>query len=330
MKKLLFSFVIAGSAALAFGQQFNVGFESFTLPQVDTFYNGADMAGDFELTNMGLNTATFTNQFTVSQWGDYWNGFSVSNMRNDSTAGYLNQYSAYTAGGANGSANYGVFFPEGFITFQNPAFIDSIKITNTTYAALSMLNGDGMFAKQFGSPDNAQGTADGTNGEDFLRVWIIGIDSDSSHVDSLEFYLADYRFSDNNQDYIVDSWVNVDLSSFGSVSGLTFRFESSDMSFGYINTPIYFALDDLHFTNVLNVDEMEENTFAIYPNPVSNELEIVGLSGEITVRNLEGKELIRKKHNQQSILDLSAFRPGVYLVQITHNGQVITRKIVKQ
>ena len=35
-----------------------------------------------------------------------------------------------------------------------------------------MLNGD-AYAKKFGEPTNALGEVDGTNGEDFFRVWII-------------------------------------------------------------------------------------------------------------------------------------------------------------
>lgn len=328
MKKLLLSFVIAGSTALAYGQQFNIDFESLTLPQADTFYNGADLAGDFTISNLGMNSATFSNTYTTSQWGDYWNGFSYSNMTDVTTAGYGNQYSAYTGSGANGSEVYGVFYPSGMIVFQNPAQLDSIKITNTTYTALSMLNGDG-FSKQFGSPNNAQGTPDGTNGEDYLRLWIIGLNAAMSRVDSVEFYLADYRFSDNNQDYIVDSWMNVDLSSLGNVKALDFRFESSDMSFGYINTPSYFALDDLHFSNVLHVNEKDQDELSMYPNPVTGELKIFGANGEITVCDLEGKGLIKTTHKQQSSLNFSALSAGVYFVHLHTNGQVITRKIVK-
>ncbi|MCE3295938.1 MAG: hypothetical protein K0R65_1652 [Crocinitomicaceae bacterium] len=329
MKKLLFSFVFAGTTALSFGQQFNIDFESLVLPQIDTFYNGADLGGDFTLSNGGLNAATFSNTFTTSQWGDYWNGFSYSNMTDVVTAGFENQYSAYAGSGANGSAVYGVFYPEGVITLQGPAQMDSIKITNTTYAALTMLNGN-AFSKVFGSPNDAQGTPDGTNGEDFLRVWIIALDGAMAHTDSVEFYLADYRFADNSQDYIVNNWVNVDLSSFGFVSGLTFRFESSDMSFGYINTPTYFALDDLHFTNVLNVEEIAAGGVSIYPNPVSDILKIVGPEGEITLLDVEGKELLKTAHKQQSTLDFSGFNPGIYFVRVNHNEEVTIHKIVKQ
>ncbi len=328
MKKLLFSFVFAGSAALVSGQQSNINFENFDLPQVDTFYNGADMAGDFSITTP-MTTLTFSNQYTVSQWGDYWNGFSYSNMTDVTTAGYGNQYSAYTGTGAANSEMYGVFYPDGFITFQNPTLVDSIKITNTTYAALSMLNGDGMFAKQFGSVNNAQGTPDGTSGEDYLRLWIIALDADSLHTDSIEFYLADYRFSDNNQDYIVDSWVNVDLTSFGAVNGLTFRFESSDMSFGYINTPTYFALDEFHITNLLGVSELNETDIELYPNPVVNELEIRAPGAKISVLNAEGKVVLTCDHKEFSTLDLSAMEAGFYLVKLEKGTDSITRKIVK-
>lgn len=328
MKKLLlFSFVIAGTTAGAFGQ-FHVDFENLNLVQADTFYNGADNAGGFTISDLGVNAVTFSNVYTISQWGDYWNGFSYSNMTDNTTPGYGNQYSSYTGGGAGGSQIYSVFYLDGLISFQNYALVDSLKITNTTYAALSMLNGD-SYGKQFGSPNNAQGVLDGTNGEDFLRLWIIAMDDQMNRTDSLEFYLADYRFSDNSQDYIVSEWENVDLSSFGFIKHLTFRFESSDMSFGYINTPTYFALDDIYFTEAAGVNDLSADPLSVYPNPVRGELHVNGLKGEITVRNPEGKILLNSTHEQQSLIDFSGFGPGVYFVSVSDGGKIYTQKIVK-
>ncbi|MCK4822507.1 DUF4465 domain-containing protein, partial [bacterium] len=70
---------------------------------------------------------------------------------------------------------------------------------------------------------------------------------DSAGVTSLiDFYLADYRFTDNSLDYIVKGWTWLDLSGFGNdVIGLQFALSSSDVGQWGMNTPAYFALDDV-------------------------------------------------------------------------------------
>ena len=184
--------------------QFVEDLESYSLA-ADTFDNGASQSGDFIFQEWILN-----NQYDTA-WGGSWSGFALSNMMDDTTAGWGNQYSAYPGSGSNGSSNYAVAYltPE-IMGVDSTIFIDSLKITNTTYAAISMRDGD-AFAKQFGSIYNAQGVVDSTNGEDYFRVWIIGENYAGSR-DSLLFYLADYRFADSALDYIVDDWVNIDLT----------------------------------------------------------------------------------------------------------------------
>ena len=65
---------------------------------------------------------------------------------------------------------------------------ESLMVTNTTYAALSMRDGD-SFAKKFGGPSG--------NDPDYFRLTITGKDSGGSTIGSVEFYLADYRFADS-------------------------------------------------------------------------------------------------------------------------------------
>ena len=117
--------------------------------------------------------------------------------------------------------------------------------------------------------------------------------------------------------------------TFGAVNGLTFRFESSDMSFGYINTPTYFALDEFHITNLLGVSELNETDIELYPNPVVNELEIRAPGAKISVLNAEGKVVLTCDHKEFSTLDLSAMEAGFYLVKLEKGTDSITRKIVK-
>ncbi|NET62290.1 MAG: DUF4465 domain-containing protein, partial [Symploca sp. SIO2E6] len=107
---------------------------------------------------------------------------------------------------------------------------------NTTYAALSMLNGD-QFAKKFGGPSG--------NDPDFFLLTITGLDDSNAVVSTVDFYLADYRFADNSQDYILDTWELLDLSSLTGATRLSFAVTSSDIGPFGLNTPAYFALDDL-------------------------------------------------------------------------------------
>ena len=113
--------------------------------------------------------------------------------------------------------------------------------TNTTYTALSMLQGD-SFAKKFGGASG--------NDADWLKLSILGLNAANVVTGSVDYYLADYRFADNSLDYIVKNWTYVDLSSLGTVNSLGFALTSSDTgSFG-INTPAYFAMDSLSVTAV--------------------------------------------------------------------------------
>jgi hypothetical protein len=198
--------------------------------------------------------ASFNNTYNASF--DVWSGFSYSKVKDVTTAGFGNQYAAYQVplpsdplgAGAGGSNNYAVaynFSPgDAVITLPANTRPTSIAVTNTTYAALSMRDGD-SFAKKFGGTTG--------NDPDYFRLTILGRDASNNSTGSVEFYLADYRFTDNSLDYIVSHWTTVDLSSLGaSTQSLQFNLESTDNDpvFG-MNTPAYFALDDLAFASVV-------------------------------------------------------------------------------
>ncbi|NEQ75264.1 MAG: DUF4465 domain-containing protein [Okeania sp. SIO2C9] len=210
-----------------------VDFEDLTLGP-EEFYNGSDGAGGFT-----SQDAFFNNSFN-STFGS-WSGWSYSNTSDTTTPGFMNQYSAFTGTGFGGTGNYGVAFTfnpgDAMIELPDGYSVDSVRITNTTYAVLSMLNGD-QFAKKFGGVSG--------NDPDFFLLTINGLDDSNTSVGSVEFYLADYRFADNSQDFIVDDWSLVDLSPLNAATKLSFGLTSSDNhpQFG-LNTPAYFALDNL-------------------------------------------------------------------------------------
>lgn len=277
-------------------------------------------------------TANFTNnQITLSNsFTGYWSeGFAFSNTTDVSTPGYTNMYSSYTGAG-HLSNQYGVCYGNGVIQCENDQLlIEGFYVTNSTYAYLSMRDGD-AFGKQFGSVNGADGMPDGTNGEDFFKIWVICENETGSTKDSVEFYLADFRFSDDNDDYIIDNWNYVDVSGMGFlVNKVSIRFESSDIGDFGMNTPAYVIVDDIHYSNIVGISEKTLSNVSMYPNPVQDLLTVSGEKGTITIRDLHGKVVNSIEHNSKSIIDFSEFKAGVYFVELFNEQGSYTQKIIK-
>lgn len=182
---------------------------------------------------------SFDAAFSFFSWG----GWATSSKTDTTTVGFGNQYSGYSGSGSGGSDNYVIGFGGGVApVVQVPAGEKPVQvdITNATYTALSMLNGD-AFAKQFGGPS-------GDDPDTFILT-ITGSNGGGA-VGTVDFYLADYRFVDNNLDYVVDTWTSVDISSLQDATELSFGLTTTDIGGFGPNTPLYFALDDLRSVGV--------------------------------------------------------------------------------
>ncbi len=294
-------------------------FESIVLAP-ETYDNGSGGTANFTNTQL-----TLSNNYS----GGYWSGFSISNTTDVTTEGFGNESSSYTGSGRN-SDNYAVYYSTGDIVTENDQLqVEGFYITNTTYAALSMLNGD-AYAKQFGSVNDANGNPDGTNGEDFFKVWIIAEDYAGAVKDSVEFYLADYRFLDNSQDYIVNDWNYIDFAAFGfSTARVSFRFESSDVGAWGMNTPSYFAIDDIQYSYVVGLAENQLANVKVFPNPVTKKLTVQGEHGTLTLKDMNGRMLSSFEHNSYSTIDCSDLNSGVYFLELRNDQGSYTQKIIK-
>jgi hypothetical protein len=202
-----------------------------------SFYNGGPVTNTVGWTSGG---ATFGNSYN-SSFGGFWNGFSYSNVNDTTTAGFGNQYATFTGTGFGGSGVYGVAYSgsQAFVNLPIGTFAQSVRLTNTTYAVLDMLNGSG-FSKKFGGATG--------NDPDFFRVTFTGYDAlggTGNQTGSATFTLADYTFADNTQDYIVNTWELLDLTPLGAAASLQLSWTSSDVGGFGINTPTYVALDNL-------------------------------------------------------------------------------------
>jgi len=141
MKHIYMTAIIATFLVINAAAQSVAKFDDLTLAS-GKFWNGSDSSGSFKSGN-----TTFYNSYNTN-WQS-WSGFAYSNMTDVTTAGYENQYSAITGKGYEGSANYAVCYPSpsAELGFGTAVQTTGFYITNSTYAYLSMKNGD-AFAKK--------------------------------------------------------------------------------------------------------------------------------------------------------------------------------------
>jgi hypothetical protein len=182
---------------------------------------------------------------------NFWNGgIAISRWNNTTGNETGNQCSVYYSdpvtgkGGYGGSSTFAIHggyssassYSDGrsYITFGDPTktcVFDYFYVNNTTYTALAMRDGN-----DFSTPLSHAN-------EGWFKLIVEGIAPDGSVTGTVEFYLADFRSSSSPG--IVTEWTWVDLSSLGEVTALRFNMQGSDVGEYGLNTPAYFAFDNL-------------------------------------------------------------------------------------
>lgn len=312
----------------------NADFESIILAN-ESYWNGSDYSGTTNGVGLFDTTITdgfheFSNQYDTTwgaSWG-FWSGWAFSNQTADTTSGLPGQYSSYAGGAYNGS-NYAIG-QDGSEIILAGGVSPELRITNVNYAAYSMLNGD-SFGKEFGSQYDANGSVDGTDGEDWFLLKILCYNLSDVLVDSVELYLADYRFADNTQDYIQKDWTTVSLNSSETLGRLKFSLTSSDEGQWGMNTPAFFAIDNLSAGSV-NIEE-NELAYRIFPNPAIDIVNIQTNSdkGTIEIFDITGKQISSKNYTSEMFqLNISSFPAGTYYAVLSSETSRKTTKIIKQ
>lgn len=297
-------------------------FENFNLPP-NTFLNDAGPTGAFSAGNISL-----PNNYNPD-WMS-WDGWAVSNRTDTTTPGFLNESSAIAGSGAQGSATYALSYVIGAATLRlgNRGTVNGLYVTNNTYAYFSIKNGD-AFAKKFGGITG--------NDPDFFLLTVKKYLDGQLSTDSVNFYLADYRFSDNAQDYIVQDWAWLDLSSLGSADSLRFSLSSSDVGAFGMNTPAYFCVDNVTTTDLASTKNALATALQIevFPNPTFDFL-TVRLSEEneaafVQIFDLQGKVVLEKTISEvQNRLDVYLLPPGTYLLRAQQGGKIGSGMFMKE
>ncbi len=324
-KNLIIIFAVIALQIFTVKSQTISTFDDLFLIDTASYWNGASEPMG---TTFSSGNAVFPN-FYDSSFGGFWaSGWAYSNMKDSITAGFSNQFSAITAIGSNNSEQYAVGQQGAIINLNSNATgkaVNGFYVTNSAYAAISMRDGDG-FAKKFG----------GTSGNDpdwfklTIRKWHIG----NLTNDSVEFYLADYRFSDNAQDYIVKNWQWIDLTSLGNTDSLQFNLSSSDAGTFGMNTPAFFCVDDFTTSDnfLFTENNFEKNSdIKIFPNPNNGNFNVQMSQFEnvqINIFNFLGEKVysnLRANNNEQLSTNLSS---GIYFIKIYSNDSIITKKLI--
>lgn len=305
-------------------------FENLSLP-AESYWDGSDLSGTH---NNGVFTSEFTsgdftfpNEFDTT-WGapGYWlGGFAYSNMTDSVTSGVGNKYSAKAGSGFGNSSNYAIGSNNSSIT-GNTGFFNTIQfsLTNSTYAYNSMRDGD-AFAKKFGGPSG--------NDPDWFKLTITTF-SEASTCDSVEFYLADFRFVNNTQDYIIRNWTIFNILSSCVFDSVYFELSSSDVGMFGMNTPAFFCLDEISMGVWDNIDELTQNTFSFFPNPTNNVLNIKSENAieQLSITDMSGRTIktINRKNTKQTSIDVADLTSGIYFIQVVSNGVPQVQKFIKQ
>lgn len=318
IKYIAFLFTVV-SCNFVFAQS-TADFENFDLEEVEFLNN--DEQGLFESGNIQLPNIYDSNY-------DFWTGWAISRAADTETPGFNNQYSSIVGSGNEDSSNFAVGYASEPIKIYLDdesigKVVDGMYVTNSTYAFQSMSLGD-AFAKKFG----------GATGEDpdffllTIKKWLDG----EMGVDSVDFYLADFRSDNSAWDYIIDQWEYVDLSILGNVDSLQLTLSSSDVGQFGMNTPAYFCVDDVTTANVSNIVTQHQTRIYLLPNPaverISLEVEDQE-SYDYLIYNNQGSVVeTGNGHQGNTNLNIEGYTPGTYYVVVRKQNEMRTVRFVK-
>jgi hypothetical protein len=260
----------------------------------------------------------------------FWGGFTASNHTDLSLSGLDAQYTSAAGGGYDGSSQYGVAYAMGVQcevhASDNQAHtVTGCYVTNNVWAYQNIHDGDAT-ATAFGGPTG--------NDPDWFKLTATGKDANGSTVGTAEFYLADYRFTNNEDDYVLNTWEWFDLSTLGAVHTISFSLSSTkNDNYGMI-TPAYFCIDDFNGEGPTppnppqGLSENELN-IAVYPNPAHGFIDIVGTwrAASVQIFNSVGQLVLT---SSESRIDISTLPEGVYFVAVIADNQKFVEKIIKQ
>lgn len=329
MKTKLFSLLALLATLQISAQAITETFESFTLAP-NSFYKDTNNA-PFQ-----SNAAVFTHEWVTGSFPFWSAGFSYSNAYDSATAGFTNLYGVMPYKGYNNSSMYVIGQDKGVIRLKNKqTVVNGFYYTNTTYAYKSMRYGDG-FSRKFG---DTTGTGSGTNiaqgnYPDYFKIIVRGYLNGNLKTDSVEIWLADYRFANGAQDFMVNDWRYANTSALGLVDSIQLSMRSSVFNQYGMLTPGFFAIDNFE-TGPENpvglLSDIKRNQLNIFPVPFKNDFTIIA-EGQFqwTLTNMQAEILMTGGSENLTKVETNDLPCGIYLLRIQKGTELLVRRIIKE
>ena len=271
----------------------------------------------------------FTN-YNYPEWS-FWTGFTASNRTDLTPTGLSAQFTAAAGEGLNGSDQYGVAYVMGYGYLTDVFSADGQEhtvtgcyVTNNLWAYQNMLDGDAT-ATPFGGTTG--------NDPDWFKLTAIGKNLEDEVVGTAEFYLADYRFENNDEDYILNTWEWFDLSSLGEVFTISFELSSTKNNTYGMVTPAYFCIEDFNGEAPLPptpqdqppyiANPVEDVVFNEYPETIE-----VNLDGVVTDDDDPDEDIVYSIVSNSNEEDLTATLNGKVLTLTRNHREAATATIV--
>lgn len=321
--------LVSAMMVSTFAQTHTETFEGFSLPN-NSFYKDTTVA-DWQTTNAIFRYDWDT---TYSYWSS---GSAYTNVKDSTNGNYSNLYGCIAYNGYNNSNYYVTLQNYATIVLKSPyEIVDGFYITNTTYAAKVVKYGN-MFSRAFGDTTGTGCGCPQGSYPDWFKVVVRGYKNGAMLNDSVEFYLADYRFSNNSQDYIVWNWQWVDCSTLGQVDSIQFFMSSSDTGPWGMNTPAFFSIDNFTTSGTAGIASISNNISKVFPNPAIDKIMIN--TKESGNYNIKISNTLGQVVKQQSIfidkyypanINIADLQQGHYIVEISNDNVSEKHLIIKQ
>ena len=262
----------------------------------------------------------FTN---FNEYG-YWGGFTASNRTDLTQTGLNAQYTAVPGCGYDGSSQYAVAYTYGMQTDVYAAdgqshTVTGCYITNNLWAYQDVLEGS-MGQTPFGGLSG--------NDPDWFKLTATGKNASGQTVGTLDFYLADYRFDNPEDDYVLETWEWFDLSPLGPVATISFSLSSTKNNYGGMITPAYFCMDNFNGGGAAPdlppyiANPVQDVVFNQYPQTIQ-----INLDGVATDPDDPDENITYSIVNNSNPSALTATMNGKILVMTRQNANQATANL---
>ncbi|MBR4137542.1 MAG: DUF4465 domain-containing protein, partial [Bacteroidales bacterium] len=270
--------------------------------------------------------------FTNTYWPAYsaWGGFTASNHTDMTQTGLNAQYTAATGAGFDGSDQYGVAYVMGYGVPTDVYAADGQEhtvtgfyLTNNLWAYNHILEGE-TGVTPFGGTSG--------NDPDWFKLTATGKNAAGQTVGTAEFYLADYRFENNDEDYVLNTWEWFDLSTLGAVQTISFELSSTKNNTYGMVTPAYFCLENFNGEAPLPptpdeppyvVNPVEDVVFNEYPETID-----VNLDGVVTDDDDPDEDITYSIVSNSNTTAITATISNKILALVRNNDQQAEADIV--